>query len=201
MRDDPRATREWRSVSRRDSLRRRPRDSVRDRARCGLEQPADAPDLPAAAPAAVASISRRRFIPPRNLDVGQTDRRASSRGGCREKSVDHRNPDGAAIEVTVVKKGERGVVEFGKTQRPGLYTLTPPGGPPLHYVVNASRRESDLQKLSPSEIADFAKAHGVAVVHNGAEYKALDQHAALRQGAVEAAFVGAPCVRFCGADS
>jgi hypothetical protein len=41
-------------------------------------------------------------------------------------------------------------------------------------VVNASRKESDLQKLTPREIADFANAHGVSVVHSGVEYRALD---------------------------
>jgi len=41
-------------------------------------------------------------------------------------------------------------------------------------VVNASRKESDLQKLTPKEITDFAKTHGVSVVHSGAEYRALD---------------------------
>jgi hypothetical protein len=78
------------------------------------------------------------------------------------------------LEIPVVKKNERGVAEYGRTQRPGLYKLTPPSGQSLAYVVNASRRESDLQKLTPKEIADFAKTHGVSVVHSGAEYRALD---------------------------
>jgi hypothetical protein len=45
----------------------------------------------------------------------------------------------------------------------------------VHYVVNASRRESDLQRLTGNEIADLAKQHGFALVHNGAEYKSLDR--------------------------
>jgi len=67
------------------------------------------------------------------------------------------------------------VVEYPRTQQPGLYTLNSPGGVPTHFVVNTSRKESDLQELTDAEIADFAKAHGVAVVHNGAEYKQLDR--------------------------
>ncbi|EDY21449.1 hypothetical protein CfE428DRAFT_0694 [Chthoniobacter flavus Ellin428] len=31
-----------------------------------------------------------------------------------------------------------------------------------------------MQKLSDAEIADFAKSHGVSVVHSGAEYKQMD---------------------------
>ena len=44
-----------------------------------------------------------------------------------------------------------------------------------HFVVNTSRKESDLQKLTDNEIADFAKSHRVSVVHSGAEYKQLDR--------------------------
>jgi hypothetical protein len=112
--------------------------------------------------------------PPRNLDVGKpivAFLPASDAG----KNATIIKPDGAPVEVAIVKKGERGVVEYGKTQRPGLYTLNPPGGAPVYYVVNASRKESDLQRLTDREIADFAKAHGVSLVHNGAEYKQLDR--------------------------
>lgn len=114
------------------------------------------------------------IYPPRNLDVGKplvaflpvTD---------AGKNVALTDPDGITLELPVVKKQGRGVVEFANTQRPGLYTLRPPGGQPLHYVVNASRRESDLQRLTEREIAELAKEHGIAVVHNGAEYRALDR--------------------------
>jgi hypothetical protein len=42
-------------------------------------------------------------------------------------------------------------------------------------VVNADRRESDLAKLEPREIADLAKAHDVALVGSAAEYRQLEQ--------------------------
>ena len=84
-------------------------------------------------------------------------------------------PSGEAVKIKVVKKGARGIVEYTKTQRPGLYTLQPPSGGVIHYVVNADRRESDLSKLTDTEISDLAKQHGVALVHNGAEYKQLEQ--------------------------
>ena len=69
-------------------------------------------------------------------------------------------------------------MEYALTQRPGLYTLQPPGNPapgPLHYVVNADRSESDLNKLSESEIKALAKTHGLQVVRSAAEFKALDK--------------------------
>lgn len=114
------------------------------------------------------------IYPPRNLDVGRSIVALLPATDTGKKTM-LATPDGATSELPIVKKGDRGVVEFSKTQRPGLYTLTPPGGQPVHYVVNASRRESDLQKLSAAEIADFGKTHGVAIVRNGTEYKELDQ--------------------------
>ena len=111
--------------------------------------------------------------PPRNLDVGKPIVAFLPVSDAGKKATVIA-PDGTPAEVAIVKKGERGVVEFGKTQRPGLYTLNPPGASPVYYVVNASRRESDLQKLTDKEIADFAKTHGVSLVHSGAEYKQLD---------------------------
>ena len=112
-------------------------------------------------------------FPPRNLDVGKP-LVAFLPVADAGKDAQIITPDSATVTVKIVKKGERGVIEFGRTQRPGLYTLTPPGSQPLHYAVNASRRESDLQKLTDTEIADLAKQHGVDLVRTGAEYKALD---------------------------
>ena len=83
-------------------------------------------------------------------------------------------PDLIPRDVTVVKKGERGVVEYGPVFSPGLYTLAPPTGTPLHYVFNADRKESDLTRLSESEVNEMAKAHGVSVVRSFSEYKQLD---------------------------
>jgi len=112
-------------------------------------------------------------FPPRNLEVSKP-LVAFLPAGDAGKKASLSLPDGTAREVPVVKKGERGVVEYPKTQQPGLYTLTSPSGTATHFVVNTSRRESDLQKLSDAEIADFAKSHGVSVVHSGAEYKQMD---------------------------
>jgi hypothetical protein len=113
-------------------------------------------------------------FPPRNLDVSKP-LVAFLPVADAGKKASLLLPDGNTREVPVVKKGERGVVEFTKTQQPGLYTLTSPSGVATHFVVNTSRRESDLQRLTDAEIADFAKSHGVSVVHSGAEYKQLDR--------------------------
>ncbi|MEI9896005.1 MAG: BatA domain-containing protein [Chthoniobacter sp.] len=113
-------------------------------------------------------------FPPRNLEVSKP-LVAFLPVGDAGKKASLMLPDGTTRELPVVKKNERGVVEYGRTQQPGLYTLTGPSGTATHFVVNTSRRESDLQELTDNEIADFAKSHGVSVVHSGAEYKQLDR--------------------------
>ncbi|HEY2343250.1 MAG TPA: hypothetical protein VGH90_09490, partial [Chthoniobacteraceae bacterium] len=117
--------------------------------------------------------------PPRNLQVGGTISAFLPASDVGKKATLVTAED-TTLQLPIVKKGERGVVEYPKTLRPGLYTLTTPGGELIHYVVNANRKESDLQRLTPQEIADFAKAHGVRVVHSGAEYQ--QQEHTLRYG-------------------
>lgn len=112
--------------------------------------------------------------PPRNLEVGRPVV-AFLPASDVSKKANLTRPDGITERLSIEKKGDRGVVEYGETQRPGLYTLLPPDGKPVHYVVNASRRESDLQKLSAKEIDELGKAHGVRIVRSGEEYHQLEQ--------------------------
>jgi len=114
------------------------------------------------------------IFPPRNLGVGKPIA-AFANVTDVDKEATLTGPDGGVAKAKVAKRGNRGLVEFPKTQRPGLYTLQLPSGSPIHYVVNADRRESDLAKLEPKEIADLAKAHEVALVSSASEYKQLEQ--------------------------
>ncbi|MEO6741796.1 MAG: BatA domain-containing protein [Chthoniobacteraceae bacterium] len=108
--------------------------------------------------------------PPRNLDVGRSLVSFLPTAAAGKKAL-LTGPDGTSIELPIVKRDELGVVETAPLYQPGLYTLQPPGGQPIHYVVNADRRESDLARLADTEIAEFAKAHSVAVVHSSAEFR------------------------------
>jgi hypothetical protein len=108
--------------------------------------------------------------PPRNLEVGRSIVSFLPVTAAGKKAL-LTAPDGTTAEMPVVKKDERGVVETAPLYQPGLYTLQPPGGQPIHYVVNSDRRESDLARLADTEIAEFAKAHSVAVVHSSAEFR------------------------------
>lgn len=80
-------------------------------------------------------------FPPRNLEVGRSIA-AFLPPGDAGKKAQLTLPDGTTAELPIAKKGSRGVVEWSRTQQPGLYTITPADGKPLHYVVNASRKES-----------------------------------------------------------
>ena len=111
--------------------------------------------------------------PPRNLDVGQQLVSFLPVAAVGKKAT-LTGPDNVAVEIPVVKKGERGVVEYGPIFNPGLYTLSRPDLPPLHYVVNADRKESDLARLTDNEIAEFSKAHGVPVVRSASEYRDIE---------------------------
>ena len=147
--DGPRAARQRRSISRRETVRRRPRDrSAPPPLRCGLEQSADAALLPAAAPAA------RRFISPR-----PSIRRAISKSASRSSRFCPRTMPGKKATLTHAgrarvrfdrsrRRATRGVVEFSTDPAPGSLHAQAAGRSAMHYVVNASRRESDLQKLS-----------------------------------------------------
>lgn len=112
--------------------------------------------------------------PPRNVEVGQGIAAFLPAEDAGKKVV-VTLPDGSTAQLPVVKKGTRGVVEFARTQEPGVYTLLPVSGQPLHFVVNASRKESDLEKLSAEAMAKFGVDHGVSVVHSEAEFHQAEQ--------------------------
>ena len=111
--------------------------------------------------------------PPRNLEIGQQLLSFLPADAAGKKAM-LTGPDGIPVELPIVKKEARGVVEYGPVFLPGLYTLTPPGGQPLHYVFNADRRESDLARLTEQEVNDLAKSHAVPVVRSLEEYKNLE---------------------------
>lgn len=89
-------------------------------------------------------------------------------------------PDGIRVELPVSKQGARGVLEYSDTQKPGIYRLTLPDGERIHFAVNASRKESELKRLSEGEILDLARANGVDIVGSLEEY--LQRERSLRFG-------------------
>ncbi len=115
-----------------------------------------------------------KVFPPRNVEVGKPLVAFLPPSDVDKKAV-LTDPDGKVHELKVGRKGPRGVVEFAKTQVPGLYTLDAPGSNRIHFVVNTDRRESDLRRLSAAEIDRVAKAMGAKVVRSWNEYRRYDQ--------------------------
>jgi hypothetical protein len=118
-------------------------------------------------------------FPARNLEPGQP---MVAVFGANDvgKTLKLTHPGGIPVELPVVQQGARGVLEYSNTQKPGIYTLTLPDGDGIHFVVNASRKESDLRRLSAGEIGGLAAANGVDLVSSTEEY--LQRDRALRFG-------------------
>ena len=76
--------------------------------------------------------------------------------------------------VPVETRGNFSVAEFPEATIPGLYAYEDPHGYPIYFVVNSSREESELDRLSDEEVTAEAEAAGARVVHSWEEYAELD---------------------------
>jgi hypothetical protein len=115
-----------------------------------------------------------KVFPARNVEVGRPLTAFLSPADVGRRAV-LTDPEGKAHELKVALKGTRGVVEFPRTQTPGLYTLDAPGNNRIHFVVNTDRKESDLRQLGAAEVDGVAKAVGAKVVRSWNEYRKLEQ--------------------------
>ncbi len=113
-------------------------------------------------------------FPPRNVEVGKPLAAFLPRTDAGQKAY-LTDAAGVKHELAVVAKGARGLVEFTKTQRPGLYALNPPDGSTIHFVVSTSRQESDLEQLKEPEQQAVAKSMGATLVKSWKEWKTLDK--------------------------
>ena len=84
-------------------------------------------------------------------------------------------PDGTRHTVRPVARGTHGLVQFGGTRQPGIYTLTGPDSQGFHFVAQTSREESDPRLLDPEQMRELAAGLGAEVVDSGAEYVKLDK--------------------------
>src|SRR6185295_1229114 len=115
-----------------------------------------------------------KVYPPRNVEVGKPLVAFLPASDTGRKGI-LTDPEGKAREVIIAAKGTRAIVEFGETQRPGLYVLDAPNNNRIHFVVNVDRKESDLSQLPETEVQAVAKAMGASVVKTFNDYHALDQ--------------------------
>ena len=115
-----------------------------------------------------------KFDPPRNVDIGRPLIAVlpAAFGG---KTVTLTDPEGHPHLLIASNVAGRALVTFTATRRPGLYLLSPPANPPLHFVVNTSRAESDLTQLTADELKAVAKPWNARVVRSWDEYHQLEQ--------------------------
>jgi Aerotolerance regulator N-terminal/CARDB len=84
------------------------------------------------------------------------------------------SPDGTRHTVRPFARGTQCVVQFNRTGQPGVYSLTGPGGKPIHYVAQTPRSESDLRRLAPEEIAAVAEELDAQVVESAQQFLDLE---------------------------
>jgi hypothetical protein len=84
-------------------------------------------------------------------------------------------PDGAGVECPIEAEGDRALVAFADTIRPGVYTLETPAGETIHFTVATPPAESELGALSEEELRALAVELDATVVRTRDEYLALDR--------------------------
>lgn len=84
-------------------------------------------------------------------------------------------PDGSQIQSPAILRGDRLVVETTETRLNGKYSVSIPSGETHHYVVNASRLDSDPELLSAKQVEDIAASLDSKLVRSNPEYQALDR--------------------------
>jgi hypothetical protein len=85
------------------------------------------------------------------------------------------SPDGIRHTVQPALRGARSVVQFDRTGRPGVYTLSGPDAKPIRFVAQAPRSESDLRRLTSDELAKVAEELGADLVESAEEFLELDR--------------------------
>ncbi|MCX7818046.1 MAG: BatA domain-containing protein [Kiritimatiellae bacterium] len=114
--------------------------------------------------------------PPRNVDPGERlAARLDENAAAGERAV-LTLPDGAVRELPVTVRGLHRVVEFGETDRPGIYRLRPPGGAaPIAWVVRRPPEESELAPVSEQELAALAAEASATVVESPEAFRRLER--------------------------
>jgi len=114
--------------------------------------------------------------PPRNLDAGErlAARLEGDVGEGERASLTL--PDGTVRELAVVRRGLHHTVEFGETDRPGVYRLRPPhSAEPIAWVVRWPPEESDLTPLSESEMAALIAEASATVVESADAFRRMER--------------------------
>ena len=113
-------------------------------------------------------------MPPRNLRPGQI---IAALFPGREAGRDMQLvlPSGEEINVKAQEAGQQSLVEYAITQEPGVYTLKVEPAPDIHFVVQPSFDESNLERLTENELDSVAENLGAKIVRSAQEFQTLDR--------------------------
>jgi hypothetical protein len=122
----------------------------------------------------LAAAMASQVAPPCNIQAGEPAV-AILPGEADGAPLSLTSPDGARHTVRPVRRGAHSVVQFHKTQQPGVYTLMGWDARPLHFVAETAREESDLRLLDSGRLQSLAADLGGDVAGSGAQYVELDK--------------------------
>ena len=108
----------------------------------------------------LASYLADQVTPPRNLPAGATLAHFLPENFAN-KNIEVSGPGGNPRSITTVRRGSQAVAEFSETRQPGTYTMKGSGMEPVRFVVNPSKAESRLERLTEEELASRATALGL----------------------------------------
>ena len=120
----------------------------------------------------LAAALAERSEPPRNLTAGEP---LVAEVPSDVAAVTVRSPDGQRATVAPELLGERSVVRFADTRRPGFYTLSWPGSKPVRFAAEVDRRESDPGTLDAAALARLADRLGATTAASVDDYLAADR--------------------------
>jgi len=112
--------------------------------------------------------------PPRNVQVAE-HLAALLPPDQAERVAVMTDPQGKRHEIKAVARRDHCLVEFDQTEVPGLYVLETPDDDLIHFVVNTSSRESDLELLDDQQFAALAEQARAEAVSSAEQYIQLDR--------------------------
>lgn len=106
--------------------------------------------------------------PPLNLSVHQPITVTTS-GKVTNQLVTFSAPDGTTTQSLPHKQGERSTTEFFGTQQPGFYRVSTGANESKTYAVNASRDESDPERLGREALEKVARQMDASIARTPEE--------------------------------
>ena len=113
-------------------------------------------------------------LPPRNVKPGQK-LVSFFPAGLAGQALNLELPNGDIRPVIAEGVGRHSLVEFAETLQPGTYTLHKDAIERIHFCVQPDPAESDLERVSETELEGIAENLNASVVRSVSEFQQLDR--------------------------